>query len=86
MAIFIANLGVSSSECRTDIAFALLSDMTFGLDIHGASRTFKINSINPSTDELTVQCENEDFLVTLHLPDELSAAAQATIINKRKES
>lgn len=84
VATFVSNLGITVADCRRIIADPILDGSSFMLDIDGGIQSLVISSLLRSRDELTVQCEGRFCFVTLHLPDDVDAAAQATILYKRR--
>lgn len=85
MATFIANLGISAGICRALVVPTIEDGSEFPLTIEGRVQYLRVSSTRSARNELTVQCENNDCFVTLHLSDRPSDAAQATILYKRKE-
>jgi hypothetical protein len=92
LSLFLKNVGTSET-LRKGITDALHStetessqknEITLVLD---TLRTLKVLNVTPENDEWTVQCEDIDdqSTIILHLPNELSAAAQADIISYNEE-
>lgn len=82
--MFYSSIGVSSEIRAIYATMVNTGGHVIRLNIGGSIRTLRVTMAHQTGDELRVLCENDDVHVTLHLPNTITKAAQATINDKRK--